>query len=48
MNGKSYDKTWISHVDIMNGAKLEFEMDNVPNKKFGAARSSYPPNDAYN
>jgi len=48
LNGKSYDKTWISHADIMNGAKIEFEMDNVPNKQFGAATSSYPPNDAYN
>jgi predicted alpha-1,2-mannosidase len=48
LNGKPYDKTWISHVDIMNGAKLEFEMDKVPNKKFGADKTSYPPNDAYN
>lgn len=30
LNGKSYDKAWISHEDILNGGELIFEMDSKP------------------
>ena len=30
MNGKPYDKSYITHEQIMNGSTLEFEMGNKP------------------
>jgi len=30
LNGKPYDKAWISHDDIMNGGQLLLEMDSKP------------------
>ena len=33
LNGKIYDKTYITHNDIINGGELFFEMSSVPNKK---------------
>lgn len=30
LNGKEYDKLYISHEDIVNGGTLEFVMGNVP------------------
>ena len=30
INGKEYDKAWISHEDIMAGGELRFEMGNTP------------------
>ena len=33
LNGKPYEKNFITHKDIMNGGVLEFFMGNMPNKK---------------
>lgn len=33
LNGKKYDKGYITHQDIMNGGVLSFEMSSKPNKK---------------
>ena len=33
LNGKPYDKAYITHDDIMNGGTLEFEMSPRPNTK---------------
>ena len=30
LNGKPYDKSYITHEQIMSGATLEFEMGNQP------------------
>jgi len=33
LNGKPYDKLYITHKDIMNGGVLSFKMSSTPNKK---------------
>ena len=33
LNGKPYDKLYITHADIMAGGTLEFEMSSSPNKR---------------
>jgi len=43
LNGKGYDKTWFSHSDILNGAVLELEMGDRPNKQWGTSATSIPP-----
>lgn len=35
LNGKKYNKTFITQTDIENGATLEFDMTDTPNKKWG-------------
>ncbi len=35
LNGKSFNRTWISHEEIMNGGTLVFEMGAQPNKDWG-------------
>lgn len=35
LNGKPYNKTQITHSDIMNGGTLEFTMGSKPNQKWG-------------
>ncbi|SHJ07479.1 alpha-1,2-mannosidase, putative [Tangfeifania diversioriginum] len=35
LNGKPFNRTWISHEEIVNGGVLEFEMGPEPNKKWG-------------
>lgn len=36
LNGIKWDKPWLSHEDIRNGGRLEFEMGQYPNKQWGA------------
>lgn len=43
LNGKSYEKTWISHDDIKKGGELIFEMGPEPNLKWGSAPEDAPP-----
>ena len=43
LNGKEWNKPWIGHEDIMNGAKLELIMGNRPNKNWGSAKEDVPP-----
>lgn len=41
VNGKSYQKNWLSHQQLIKGANLNFIMDNQPNKA-QAAKNEIP------
>lgn len=43
LNGKSYNKAYITHDDIVKGGVLAFEMGAEPNTNWGSDVSSYPP-----
>ena len=43
LNGKSFNRTWIKHSEIMQGGTLEFDMGLRPNKKWGTSAESIPP-----
>ncbi len=43
LNGKTYDRPWISHDDIMAGGTLELVMGDRPNKEWGSNPASVPP-----
>ncbi len=43
LNGKPYNKTWISHKDIVKGGEIIFKMGPKPNKKWGTGKNSAPP-----
>ncbi len=42
LDGKSYTKSFLSHKDIMRGAKLVFEMGPKPNKDWAIAKEDRP------
>ena len=42
LNGKQYDKPFITHQSIMDGGILVFEMGAVPNKTWGIDKDSLP------
>jgi predicted alpha-1,2-mannosidase len=42
LNGESFDKTFISHEQIINGGELEFEMGSSPNYQWGVSPESRP------
>lgn len=42
LNGKSYDKTYLTQTDLENGGVLEFKMGNKPNKNWGVKTADYP------
>jgi putative alpha-1,2-mannosidase len=35
LNGKDFNRVWISHEEIMNGGTLVFKMGPQPNKNWG-------------
>lgn len=37
LNGKSYTHNYFSHEDLLNGAKIQIEMSNLPNENRGMA-----------
>ena len=41
-NGIVYEKNYLSHSDLMNGGKLQFEMTKVPDKSRGTLPESFP------
>lgn len=43
LNGKEWNKPWLSHSDIMDGGTLELVMAPHPNKSWGAALDDAPP-----
>lgn len=43
LNGKKYDKTYITQDDIANGGKMEFVMGSKPNYKWGINKANLPP-----
>lgn len=42
-NGQPFNRTWISHEEIVNGGVLEFEMGPQPNKKWATGKQALPP-----
>ncbi|MDX8340267.1 GH92 family glycosyl hydrolase [Draconibacterium sp. IB214405] len=42
LNGEPYNKSFITHADLLQGGVLEFTMAAVPNKQFGQAADSRP------
>ncbi len=42
VNGKPYDKNWLSHTDLMQGATLDFDMSAAPNKGRGVQADDAP------
>ncbi|MFV5693510.1 GH92 family glycosyl hydrolase [Flavobacterium sp. LT1R49] len=42
INGTGYDKTYLSHFDMMDGGILDFKMDKQPNKSWGASSTNSP------
>lgn len=42
LNGKVYDKMYITHADLLAGGTLEFDMAASPNKKRGLAKEAKP------
>jgi len=42
LNGKPYTKNWISHSDVINGATLELNMADKPNKNRGIDEADFP------
>jgi len=42
LNGKVYDKNYISHSDLLKGGKLQFDMAKTPNKSLGTKLESFP------
>ena len=43
LNGESFNKSWISHDEIVNGGILSFEMGPEPNKEWGSSDDAIPP-----
>ncbi|MGO4773124.1 GH92 family glycosyl hydrolase [Flavobacterium sp. W22_SRS_FK3] len=41
-NGKTYSKNWLSHSELMKGAKLDFDMSATPNNKRGINKDDFP------
>ncbi|MFA6701073.1 MAG: GH92 family glycosyl hydrolase [Dysgonamonadaceae bacterium] len=42
VNGKTYTKSYFTHAEFMNGAKIDFQMSQTPNKKRGIKTSDFP------
>ncbi|UOR07115.1 GH92 family glycosyl hydrolase [Hymenobacter aerilatus] len=42
MNGKAYDKNWLSHEELLKGATLDFDMTSTPNKTRGTSKDAAP------
>ncbi|MCA1760764.1 MAG: glycoside hydrolase family 92 protein, partial [Bacteroidales bacterium] len=47
LNGQPYEKTFITHKDILNGGELVFVMGNEPNPEFGKAMENRPKSVVY-
>jgi predicted alpha-1,2-mannosidase len=43
INGKTLNKPWFTHDDIINGSILELEMRKTPNKLWGNSSADSPP-----
>lgn len=43
LNGKDFNRTYLTHDEIMYGGELEFIMGSKPNKLWGASVESLPP-----
>jgi predicted alpha-1,2-mannosidase len=47
LNGKPFNKSWISHKEIISGGTLTFNMGNNPNKDWAISPGSVPPSMFY-
>ena len=47
LDGKNYDKAYITYDDIMNGGTLAFKMGPQPNKQWGSSMDNLPPLTAF-
>lgn len=47
LNGKGYDKNYITHKDIMSRGRLEFVMGSQPNIDWASTSECYPPSYSY-
>jgi predicted alpha-1,2-mannosidase len=47
LNGQPYEKSFITHNDILNGGTLKFTMGNQPNPDFGAEPENRPKSMVY-
>jgi predicted alpha-1,2-mannosidase len=42
LNGRTYDKNWLSHSELLKGATIDFEMSAEPNKQKGTKADAFP------
>ncbi len=42
LNGEKYNKSFITHADMLKGGTLEFQMSDKPNMKLGTQKKSLP------
>ena len=42
LNGKTYSKNWLSHKELMQGAIIDIDMSEKPNKNRGVNKEDYP------
>ena len=42
IEGKTYDKNWLSHKALMDGMTIDFDMSATPNKSRGTDKSAFP------
>ena len=42
LNGAPFDQTFLAHATLLNGGRIDFQMDAVPNLKWGTAPASRP------
>lgn len=42
LNGKTWNKPWFTHTDLINGGTLELVMGSIPNKQWGATEKDAP------
>ena len=42
VDGKTYNKNWLSHKAIMDGMTIDYDMSETPNKSRGTKKSAYP------
>jgi len=47
LNGEAYEKTFITHQDIVQGGTLSFQMDSTPNKNWAISKEARPSSDTY-
>ena len=43
LNGEPFNRTWITHEEIVSGGALEFQMGPEPNRKWGSSPEAAPP-----
>ena len=42
LNGADYDKNYLTHADLLNGATIRYEMADTPNKQRGTSAAAAP------